>query len=128
MHEYYSIGELTREFGVTTRTLRYYEDQGLIVPLRRGRTRLYTKMDRHKLTQVLRARRLNFSLSEIANLLTISGAPLEDENKVISVLDEVKAKRQELKQMLHDIHDSLSELDRIEDTCFEWLAELDVNR
>lgn len=128
MHEYYSIGELTREFGVTTRTLRYYEDQGLIVPLRRGRTRLYTKMDRHKLTQVLRARRLNFSLSEIANLLTISGAPLEDENKVTSVLEEVKAKRQELKQMLHDIHDSLSELDRIEDTCFEWLAELDVNR
>lgn len=128
MHEYYSIGELTREFGVTTRTLRYYEDQGLIMPMRRGRTRLYTQLDRHRLQQILRAKRLNFSLAEIASLLTMTGAPFEDEGEAEKVLAEIKGKREDLKQMRRDIDESLRELERIEEICFERLAERDVNR
>ena len=128
MHEYYSIGELTREFGITTRTLRYYEDEGLLVPLRRGRTRLYTQLDRNKLSQILRARRLNFSLSEISNLLIISDGALEDEKKVQSLLSNIDEKREELKRMRRDIDDALRELDRMDETCFERLAELGVNR
>ena len=128
MHEYYSIGELTREFGVTTRTLRYYEDQGLIVPMRRGRTRLYTELDRHRLQQIFRAKRLNFSLAEIASLLTVTNAPLDDAIEVENVLQEIKEKREDLRQMRRDIDDSLHELERIEEICFERLAERDVNR
>lgn len=128
MNEYYSIGELTREFKVTTRTLRYYEDQGLIVPFRRGRTRLYTQLDRYRLQWILRAKRLNFSLAEIASLLTITSASLENEDEVEKVLAEVREKRDDLKQMRRDIDDSLHELERLEEICFERLAERDVNR
>ncbi|MHC5306923.1 MerR family transcriptional regulator [Bartonella sp. LJL80] len=128
MHEYYSISELTKEFGVTTRTLRYYEDEGLLVPFRRGRTRLYTQVDRHRLQQIMRAKRLNFSLAEIAQLLTMSGAPPEDEGRVQQMIAVIKHKREELRQMRRDIDESLHELERIEETCFERLAELDVNR
>ncbi len=46
MYEYYSMRELTREFSITVRTLRYYEEEGLLIPLRRGSTRLYTQTDR----------------------------------------------------------------------------------
>lgn len=128
MNEYYSIGELTREFNVTARTLRYYEDQGLIVPLRQGRTRLYTQLDRSRLQRILRAKRLNFSLAEIASLLTITGASLEDDDEVEKVLAEVREKRDDLKQMRRDIDDTLHELDRLEEVCFERLAEREVNR
>ena len=54
MREYYTITELTREFQVSTRTLRFYEDEGLIQPVRRGRTRLFRPADRHLLKQILR--------------------------------------------------------------------------
>ncbi|EJF88614.1 MerR family transcriptional regulator [Bartonella tamiae] len=128
MHEYYSIGELTREFNLTARTLRYYEDQGLLVPFRRGRTRLYTHMDRRRLQQILRAKRLNFSLHEIAQLLTLSDKALYQEDKVKTILTEIKQKRMDLMQMRQDIDELSHDLDRIEEICFERLAELGVNR
>lgn len=128
MDDYYSIGELTREFKVTARTLRYYEDQGLIIPQRRGKTRLYSQVDRHQLQRILRAKRLNFSLAEIASMLSITGTLLDDEDKVEKLLAEIKEKRGDLKQMRRDIDDSLHELERLEEVCFERLAEHDVNR
>ncbi|MGN6585075.1 MAG: MerR family transcriptional regulator, partial [Rhizobiaceae bacterium] len=56
MREYYSITELTREFGISTRTLRFYEDEGLIKPVRRGRTRLFRSSDRQLVRQILRGK------------------------------------------------------------------------
>ena len=63
--KYYSITELTREFGVSTRTLRFYEDEGLLHPERRGRTRLYRAADRRFLQEILRGRRIGFTIAEI---------------------------------------------------------------
>ena len=65
----YSISDLSEEFDVTPRALRFYEDEGLISPIRRGLTRVYTKRDRARLAWILRAKRVGFSLSEIREMI-----------------------------------------------------------
>ena len=67
----YSIAELAREFGITARTIRFYEDEGLIKPRRQGLTRLYSAHDRMRLSWILRGKRLGFSLAEIKELLDL---------------------------------------------------------
>ncbi len=67
----YSIAELSREFAITPRTIRFYEDEGLIKPRRQGLTRLYSAGDRTRLSWILRGKRLGFSLSEIRELLDL---------------------------------------------------------
>jgi DNA-binding transcriptional MerR regulator len=67
----YSIAELAREFGITARTIRFYEDEGLIKPRRQGLTRLYAAHDRVRLSWILRGKRLGFSLAEIKELLDL---------------------------------------------------------
>ena len=67
----YSIRELTKELGVTARTLRHYEDEGLIAPERRGQSRVYSQRDRARLFLILRGRRVGFSLSEIGEILNL---------------------------------------------------------
>lgn len=67
----YSISDLSEEFGVTARALQFYEDEGLIAPMRRGTTRIYTKRDRARLAWILRAKRVGFSLSEIREMIDL---------------------------------------------------------
>lgn len=67
----YSISDLSAEFGVTARALRFYEDEGLISPVRRGTTRIYTKRDRARLAWILRAKRVGFSLSDIREMIDL---------------------------------------------------------
>jgi DNA-binding transcriptional MerR regulator len=67
----YSIGELTKELGLTARTLRHYEAEGLISPERRGQTRLYTARDRARISLILRGRRVGFTLAEIGEILDL---------------------------------------------------------
>lgn len=67
----YSISNLSEEFGVTARALRFYEDEGLISPIRRGLTRVYTKRDRARLAWILRAKRVGFSLGEIREMIDL---------------------------------------------------------
>ena len=67
----YSISDLSEEFGVTARALRFYEDEGLISPTRRGTTRIYTKRDRARLAWILRAKRTGFSLGEIREMIDL---------------------------------------------------------
>src|ERR1044071_3456132 len=68
---YYSIGEMCDAFSVTARALRFYEDEELISPERRGTTRLYTDRDRARLTWILRGKRVGFSLNDIRELLDL---------------------------------------------------------
>ncbi|EJF80636.1 hypothetical protein MCO_00150 [Bartonella sp. DB5-6] len=128
MYGYYSISELTREFSITARTLRYYEEEGLLVPFRRGGMRFYTQTDRHKLKQILRAKRVKFSLSEISDMLIMVGKPPDDEKKLKELIAGINKKRADLQQMQRDIDDLLHDLEHIEETFFESLAELGVNR
>jgi DNA-binding transcriptional MerR regulator len=68
---HYSISDLSEEFGVTPRALRFYEDEGLISPIRRGLSRIYTKRDRARLAWILRAKRVGFSLTEIREMIDL---------------------------------------------------------
>jgi DNA-binding transcriptional MerR regulator len=67
----YSIRELTKELGITSRTLRHYENEGLIAPTRRGQNRIYSARDRARITLILRGRRVGFSLAEIGEILDL---------------------------------------------------------
>jgi len=69
--EAFSIGDLAREFGVTSRTLRFYEDEGLLHPERRGSSRIYSRADRARLAWILRGRSVGFSLADIRELLDL---------------------------------------------------------
>ncbi len=126
MREYYTITELTREFGISTRTLRFYEDEGLINPVRRGRTRLYRPSDRHLIRQILRGRRLGFSINEIREIIQVYKAPPGEVGQLRLLLEKIEEKRQALRQKRRDLEDTLEELDQAEEACVERLAELGV--
>ncbi|AIK44712.1 MULTISPECIES: MerR family transcriptional regulator [Brucella/Ochrobactrum group] len=127
MREYYTITELTREFGISTRTLRFYEDEGLIAPVRRGRTRLFRPADRHLLKQILRGKRLGFSIAEIHEIIQMYREPPGETGQLKLLMKRVEEKRADLRQKRRDIEETLGELDQIEESCIERLAELGVN-
>ena len=128
MREFYTITELTREFGVSTRTIRFYEDEGLIKPVRRGRTRLFRPSDRVLLKQILRGRRLGFSIAEIRDIIAMYKAPAGEEGQIKAMIAGINDKRAELEQKRQDIDETLREMDAAEENCFERLAELGVSK
>lgn len=127
MREYYTITELTREFGVSTRTLRFYEDEGLIQPVRRGRTRLFRPSDRHLVRQIMRGKRLGFSIAEIREIIKMYREPPGEAGQLKTIITTIEEKRSELRQKRRDIEETLNELDQAEEACVERLAELGVN-
>jgi DNA-binding transcriptional MerR regulator len=127
MREYFSITDLTREFGISTRTIRFYEEEGLIHPVRRGRTRLFRPGDRHLLKQILRGKRLGFSISEIGEIIQMYKEPPGEAGQLRLMMKRVEEKRAELRQKRKDIEETLSELDSVDEACIERLAELGVN-
>ncbi|WP_280822155.1 MerR family transcriptional regulator [Pseudaminobacter soli (ex Li et al. 2025)] len=126
MREYYSITELTREFDISTRTLRFYEDEGLIQPVRRGRTRLFRPSDRHLIRQIIRGRRLGFSINEIREIIQIYREPPGEVGQLNLMIKRIEEKREDLRQRRRDLEETLAELDQAEESCVERLAELGV--
>lgn len=127
MDKYYSITELTREFGVSTRTLRFYEDEGLIHPERRGRTRLYRPADRRLLREILRGRRIGFTVAEIREIIQVYKEPPGEAGQLRLLMKRVEEKRESLYQKRKDIDDTLAELDNVEEACLTRLAEIGVS-
>lgn len=127
MKEHYTITELTREFDISTRTLRFYEDEGLIEPIRRGRTRLFRPSDRHLVRQILRGKRLGFSIAEIRDIISMYKAEPGEIGQLNSIVGKVEERRVELRQKRKDIEDTLAELDHVEETCLSRMAELRVS-
>ncbi|MQW90293.1 MerR family transcriptional regulator [Sinorhizobium saheli] len=126
MNKYYSITELTREFGISTRTLRFYEDEGLIHPERRGRTRLFRPADRHLIKEILRGRRIGFTIAEIREIIQVYKDPPGEMGQLQLLMKRVEEKREELRQKRKDIEDTLAELDNVEEACLTRLAEIGV--
>lgn len=126
MDKYYSITELTREFDISTRTLRFYEDEGLIHPERRGRTRLYRPADRHLIAQILRGRRIGFTIAEIREIIQVYHEPPGEAGQLELLMRKVEEKRDELRRKLRDIDETIEELDNIEEACLNRLAEIGV--
>ncbi|MFO1379147.1 MAG: MerR family DNA-binding transcriptional regulator [Chitinivorax sp.] len=109
----FSITDLSREFEVTTRTIRFYEDQGLLSPERRGRTRIYHKRDRARLTLILRGKRLGFSLSEIRYLLDLYDQAQDEKPQLRELLNALSQKRTALEGQKADIEALLAEMDSL---------------
>ncbi len=128
MREFYTITELTKEFSVSTRTIRFYEDEELIKPVRRGRTRLFRPSDRLLLKQILRGKRLGFSIAEIREIIEVYKAPSGEEGQIKLMIERINQKRKELEQKRQDIDDTMREMDNAEENCIERLAELRVSQ
>jgi DNA-binding transcriptional MerR regulator len=126
VNKYYTITELTREFGVSTRTLRFYEDEGLIHPERRGRTRLFRSADRRLIMEILRGRRIGFTIAEIREIIQVYRDPPGESGQLRLLMKRVEEKRDELNQKRKDIEETLEELNNVEEACLTRLAEIGV--
>jgi DNA-binding transcriptional MerR regulator len=124
----FSISELAREFDLTTRSVRFYEDQKLLFPKRSGQTRIYSRQDRVRLKLILRGKRLGFSLAEIRELFSLWDKTHSGSEKQLKRLIEViTIKRAELSQQLEDIANLQAELTSAETRCLEALQNLKTN-
>ena len=108
---HYSIGELCDEFGVTARALRFYEDEALIAPERRGTQRLYTDRDRARLAWILRGKRVGLSLADIKELLDLYDVGDGRETQRLKTIERCQAQVDRLKQQRIDIDATILELD-----------------
>ncbi|WP_028303766.1 MerR family transcriptional regulator [Oceanospirillum maris] len=121
----YGISELSKEFDITTRTIRFYEQQGLISPARSGQTRIYSEKDRVRLMLTLRGKRLGFSLAETKELFDLYDTTLEgDEKQLNLILGILNQKNAELEQQLQDIDRVKTELSLVQDRCQKALDEV----
>ena len=94
--EFYSISDLAKEFDITTRTIRFYEDQNLIVPMRQGTRRLFQPRDRTRLKLILRGKRLGFTLAEISEIVAMYDAPLGEGGQLRLLVAKIADRRDQL--------------------------------
>lgn len=120
----YSISDLAKEFDITTRSIRFYEDQGLITPTRKGQTRIYNKGDRVRLKLILRGKRLGFSLAETGRIFELYEYDKTSATQLKMMLNTINEKKSVLKQQLNDLKTVLYELSNLEDSCRETLNNI----
>ncbi len=109
-HATFTIGELAREFDLTTRAIRFYEDCGLLEPQRSGRHRVYTLRDRTRLKLTLRGKRLGLTLAEVKELVDMYESPRDTHAQLSKFLIVLAAHRTQLEQQLADLHATLDEV------------------
>ena len=109
----YSIGQLAQEFGVTSRTLRLYEEEGLLDPRRDGTRRIYNERNRVRLRLVLRGKRLGWSLSDIRESFDLYDSSLGEEAQLQAMLSKLAERREILQAQQRDVEHALEELDQI---------------
>ena len=122
--ESWTIAQIADEFGVTHRTVRHYEDLGLLSPERRGLNRVYHRRDRTRLNLILRGKRLGFPLEEIRTIIDLYDAPRGRASQLEYVLSQVDERRVDLEQRRRDLDDALKELDAFEESCRSDLTRL----
>ncbi|MFQ6370268.1 MerR family transcriptional regulator [Shewanella sp. YIC-542] len=120
----YSISDLSREFDITTRSIRFYEDQGLLKPKRRGQTRIYSLKDKVRLKLILRGKRLGFSLAETRRLFELYDADKSSRAQLNTMLALIEEKKTSLQQQMDDIKVVLMELNSAEVQCHQALEEM----
>lgn len=120
----WTITQLAEEHGITLRTLRHYEDVGLLSPERRGTTRVFHQRDRIRLRLILRGKRLGFTLPEIATIVDMYDDQPGEAGQLRYLLEQIEVRRDDLRQRRRDIDDTLSELAEVEARCRDDLAGL----
>ena len=119
----YTISELAQEFGVTTRTIRFYEEKGLIQPLRDGQKRLYTPADRVRIKLILRGKRIGMTLQESVDLIDMYDPSRNNTQQLNSLLNTVAIRRATLIQQNEDIDDMLAGLNEVQALCEKVLGK-----
>jgi len=119
----YSISDLAKEFALTTRAIRFYEDEGLLAPRRSGRSRIYGERERVRIKLVLRGKRLGLSLSEIRELLDLYETTHSERPQLVKFLEVLAARRAMLAQQQEDIAVVLAEIDSLERQCRKRLRQ-----
>ncbi len=120
----YSISELAKEFDVTPRAIRFYEDQGLISPSRKGRRRVYRERDRVRLKLVLRGKRLGFALSEVKEMFDLYDTSPGETGQLRFLLEKIQERRAMLEQQRQDIEAVLHEMESVEKRALNVLSDL----
>jgi DNA-binding transcriptional MerR regulator len=113
----YTISDLAREFALTTRAIRFYEDEGLLAPRRSGRSRIYGERERVRIKLILRGKRLGLSLSEIRELLDLYEVTQSERPQLVKFMQVLAERRAMLEQQQEDIAIVLSEIDSLERQC-----------
>ena len=108
----WSIGELCREFGVTARALRFYEQKGLLTPKRRGWTRIYDARDRQRLQLILRGKKAGFTLAEIGEMLELHRLREGETEKMAQALARMRQQLDVLHRRRQDIDEAIADLER----------------
>ncbi|WP_339388496.1 MerR family DNA-binding transcriptional regulator [Vibrio caribbeanicus] len=124
--ENYKISELAKEFDITTRSIRFYEDEGLLQPERKGSMRMYNRKDKIRLKLILRGKRLGFSLAEIRELFELYDTHQGDAQltEMLKIIDEKEAV---LLRQLEDIKSMLEDLDTARERCEQALSTRKVS-
>lgn len=119
----FGISDLAREFGITPRTIRFWEDQGLLSPQREGRNRVFSRRDRARLKMALRGKRLGLSLADIKDLIGMYEGTRDETPQLQECLRVMAARRRALEQQREDIEAMLAEIDQFERQCRDILVE-----
>lgn len=126
----YSISDLAKEFDLTTRAMRFYEDMGLLQPERTGpggRNRVYSARDRTRLRLTLRAKRLGLSLSEAKEIIDLYDSPRDTGTQLRKFLEVLGAHRLQLEERLADLQANLEEVMEHEAEARQLLVKLGPN-
>ena len=124
MSNNYSISQLSKQFNITPRTLRFYEDKGLLNPLRRGTTRLYSERDKTRLKLTLRGKRLGLSLEECREIIDMHDQRRPGDNpQLLRLCQKIREHRALLIDKIKDIEETLSAMDEVERKCLSQLME-----
>jgi DNA-binding transcriptional MerR regulator len=118
----YSISELAQEFGVTTRTIRHYETEGLLSPQRRGQARVFSARDRVRLKLALRGKRLGFGLQEIKELFDLYDLSRDERHQLEAFLGKLEKRKALLEQQREDVEIMLQEVEFFAAQCRRLLA------
>lgn len=120
---FYTVPELAENLGVTPRTIRFYEQKGLVAPQRAGTTRIYTRQDRARMLIILRGKRLGFTLKEIADYLDLYGADPTQAEQIRMLLTRVRDRIEALEDQRQALDVTLDELREIEQQSIDALKE-----
>jgi DNA-binding transcriptional MerR regulator len=131
MPHVYTIGDLAREFDLTTRAIRFYEDLGLLQPERSGpggRSRVYSSRDRTRLKLTLRAKRLGFTLTEAKDIIDMYETPRDTGAQLTRFLDVLALHRQQVEDQLADLRANLEEIKTHQREARALLAKVNPQR
>jgi DNA-binding transcriptional MerR regulator len=119
----FSISDLAREFDITPRTIRFWEDQGLLFPRREGQTRVFSRRDRTRLKLALRGKRLGLSLARIKEMIEMYDTARDESSQLLKFLDVLSERRAAYERQREDIAAVLDEIAGFEQVCRELLAQ-----